>query len=478
MIGLFKLSWMGAIFITFILGICVLAQTISIILMFYEKEKKLGQALKIFLEISILLELLLFSLLYGEIANGYRSGIVFSTGYSKSRIALFLIILILVLALNILNRRLSSAETLVLGLILVPGIENIMGRAFPWIFILVLLALLIRSIINSRQSLLAIRTGITALSVVNAIDTLPTGVLFCESDGYTILCNFQMQELIYLITGKVFRNSLEIYKLLISGEYKSNYKRIQLEGQSIYILPDYSAWIFKKTDIRIKRKNYLHISATNVSKNWEFTCKLQEQEAELEKKSQELKDTISNLQILSKEKEINKYKMKAHDILGQRLSILLRMIQDKDKLDYELLKNLSKGLLEELKSEDRETSPLEDLEKIQEVFSFIGVKIEFTGELPKDQVQGELILDIIREAATNAVRHGFAREINIEAKQTNDLYNLLIKNTGYTTRKEIVPGSGIKIMENKINENNGKLEIISYPDFILSVSIPGVDENV
>ena len=33
-------------------------------------------------------------------------------------------------------------------------------------------------------------------------------------------------------------------------------------------------------------------------------------------------------------------------------------------------------------------------------------------------------------------------------------------------------------MENKINENNGKLEIISYPDFILSVSIPGVDENV
>lgn len=170
--------------------------------------------------------------------------------------------------------------------------------------------------------------------------------------------------------------------------------------------------------------------------------------------------------------------MKAHDILGQRLSILLRMIQDKDKLDYELLKNLSKGLLEELKSEDRETSPLEDLEKIQEVFSFIGVKIEFTGELPKDQVQGELILDIIREAATNAVRHGFAREINIEAKQTNDLYNLLIKNTGYTTRKEIVPGSGIKIMENKINENNGKLEIISYPDFILSVSIPGVDENV
>ena len=52
-------------------------------------------------------------------------------------------------------------------------------------------------------------------------------------------------------------------------------------------------------------------------------------------KSNELKKTIANLHILSKEWEIENAKMRAHDSLGQRLTVLIRTIQNKHNLDYD-----------------------------------------------------------------------------------------------------------------------------------------------
>lgn len=74
--------------------------------------------------------------------------------------------------------------------------------------------------------------------------------------------------------------------------------------------------------------------------------------------------------------------MRAHDILGQRLSVLIRVIQNEDILDKDLLKSLSKGLLAELRLEKDEALPHEELKRIEEVFSAIGIKIKFQGPLP------------------------------------------------------------------------------------------------
>ena len=66
--------------------------------------------------------------------------------------------------------------------------------------------------------------------------------------------------------------------MLISDKYKSRCEKVQLEGQLVYLLPDKTAWIFKKTDIMILNKNYIHISAADVSEHWALTAKLQDQD--------------------------------------------------------------------------------------------------------------------------------------------------------------------------------------------------------
>ena len=477
MIEFFTVSWATLIMITFILGICVLAQTFVIVLNFYRHDKTIRSIFENLFEVSILGEILILSLLHGEVVNGYKNGILVPVGYENIRIAAFFVILILALGVCFFNKTLMPLSVIVATAILLPLVENIIRYAFTWVFIAVLIFFLLRSIKIYVSSLITISTSISALSIIHAVDTLPTGVLFCESDGYIVLLNYQMQNLMIAITGEVFRVAVKFYEKLISDNYKSRYKKVQLEGQSVYLLPDKTAWMFTKTDIPFRMKNYIHISAVDVSEQWSLTAKLQEQDQELRKKSIELKNTISNLHILSKEKEIESAKMRAHDILGQRLTVLLRMIQNEDNLDYDLLKSLSKGLLKDLKAENDETSALYELKSIQHIFSSIGVDINIKGQLPEDEDQASLFVDIIREGSANAVRHGFATQVNIKSEEMEGSYNLEIRNIGHTSTGQIIQGSGLKTIRKKVDAQGGKLEIIPYPQFTLSVVLPGGEKS-
>jgi signal transduction histidine kinase len=477
MIEFFTFSWGGRIAITFILGLCVLAQTLSIVLNFYRQSKTTQRVFENLLEFFILCEIIILSFMHGEVVNGYKNGIVVAIDYDNIRIATFLAILIVAIIVCYIKRTLLPTSIIIFAGISLPVIENIMGSIFPWLFVGALIFFLVRGVKNSISNYFAIKRNISALSIINALDTLHTGVLFSESDGYIVLSNHQMQRLMLLITGKIFRNSLKFYEALISDKYEARYKKLGLEGQTVYLLPDETAWMFTKTDIPFHKKNYVHISAAEVSENWALTSKLQDQEEELREKTSDLKSTISNLHILSKEKEIESAKIRAHDIIGQRLTVLLRMLQNQDNLDYNSLTSLSKGLLEELKAENMETKARDELKKIQHTFEIIGVEVNFQGQLPYDEEDAQLFVDIIREGAANAVRHGFATQVNVEAEERDGIYNLVVANIGYTRDEPITLGSGLKAMRKKVNDQGGSLEIIHYPVFTLAVCLPGGEKS-
>lgn len=336
-----------------------------------------------------------------------------------------------------------------------------------------LILFLIRSIKIILTSIEKIRTNISALSVKHAIDSLHTAVLFSENDGHILISNKKMQDLMISIAGKIHRNAIDFYEMIVFNKFNLRYDENKLDGQRVYILDDGSAWMFTKTEISIKMKNYIHISASDVTDTWKLTSKLQLKEKELRNKSTELKKAIKNLHELSKRKEIENARIRAHDILGQKLSVLLRTIQSEKNIDYELLASLSNGLLTELKSDQTEIGPYDELKSIQQIFSAIGVDILFEGEFPKDSEKARLFVDIIREGSTNAVRHGFATKINIKVRPAKNTYKLIINNNGNAPRIPITPGTGIGTMRKKVAAQGGNLDIIEKPSFTLYVVIPG-----
>jgi len=475
MIEFYNFSGLSRILITFLLGISVLSQTVALLLNFYRSSLNISRIFENLLEVAILFEILVFSLLHGQVMNGYEKGFVVPTGYENLRILIFCMIVIILVVICVFTKTLLPFRIIPTTMISLPIVEKLLGAAFPWFFISVLIYFLIRSIKVCLSSIIAIRTNISALSVVHAIDMLDTGVLFSEKNGHILLSNRQMHKLMFVITGKVYRNAMQFYEILISDHYKSRYKKVELDGQMVYLLNDGTAWMFTKTDILFRKKTYIHVSVADVSELWGLTVKLQLQNQQLSHKSEELKETIANLHILSEQKEIERAKMRAHDILGQRLSVLLGIIQNEKNLDYDILRSLSKGLLEELKAKQSEKGPYDELKNIQQIFAAIGVDIKFEGQLPNNSQQAYLFVDIIRESSTNAVRHGFATQINIKVELAEGGYNLIITNNGHTTRDPIIPGGGIGVMRKKANAQRGELDIIHYPLFTLTVFLPGGD---
>ena len=473
MINFFKFPQEVHLLITFGLGLSVLFQSLALILNYYSQKINAKTLLKFILELAILGEILMFSLQHGQIVGGYQTGLVVPTGYDGVRVLFFVVCVTLSLAVSVQAKKVVQLSVVIAAAISLPVVENSLGSIYPWAFMAALLFFLARSISISIESITAFKNNISALSVRQAIDTLHTGVLFSETDGSILLCNQQMQKLMITMSGKIYRNGIRFYELLTSGGHLSTCQKIELDEHMVFLLPDATAWMVTKTDILMANKTYIHLSIADVSELWTLIEKLQYQELKLRQKSAELKETMQNLHVLSKKKEIEQAKMRAHDILGQRLSVLLRTIQTEKTQDVDILTTLSKGLLDELKAEQIHRKPEAELENIQQIFATVGVNITFEGEFPPNEEQARLFIDIIREGSTNAVRHGFATEINIKTEQIENNNNLTIKNNGLSITIPITPGSGIQLIKKKVVAYGGTIEITLKPLFTLSVVLPG-----
>jgi len=408
--------WPARTAVTLLLALCVLSQTLAMAMRFFGGRKR-WKALP---ELCALGAILFCSLLYGQMINNIETGLIASVGYGALRI-------------------------------------RAQGQAWHWFFLVAMLILLARSIYICFVRRREIATGISALSVKNAIDSLRSGVLFSKPDGYIMLSNAQMQRLMAAMTGRVQHNSRDFYGLLPSN---------------ICQLPDGTAWMFTKTDLRIGKKNYIQLTAADITERWELTAQLRRQNEQLAQKSEELKATIANLHTLSQEREAQKVKMRAHDILGQRLSLLLRTVRDAREADYNLLRSLSQGLLEELKA-DCVPSAQDFLARLRQEFGMIGVDIRLEGPLPGDCAMGELFADIVREGAANAVRHGLATQVLIQFDHVQAVCRMKITNNGPPPPENIKEGDGLGGIRKKVEARGGTLRVITRPRFALEIDMPG-----
>ena len=99
--------------------------------------------------------------------------------------------------------------------------------------------------------------------------------------------------------------------------------------------------------------------------------------------------------------------------MGQHLSLMLRAIESGEQLDIKTIKSMADNLLILIVEEDINEKSYDKFLGIKNMFNVIGVNISLIGILPKDKKRANLIIDLIRESTTNAVRHGFASRLTL-----------------------------------------------------------------
>jgi len=476
MIEFFILPRAIVFIVTISLTLCVIAQTIAAVMSFFRYPRSRARISETALELLILGHIMLCTLLHMQAEEEFVSGVLVPPEYVAVRLIIFAAIITAVVLVTLYTKKPNTVPVVLAAGLTLPFIENLTGYSFVYLNLTFIIFCLIRSIILSIWYNKETKDSLSASSVKNMIDSMITGVMFCQQNGFILLVNERMQQLMLTITGKTQRNGRHFFGMLTLGEIEPGCSAKWFEDKNVIILPDGSAWQFTITELTIGKKKYIQLTATEISEQWKLTTELNPQNDMLLKRQGELNTTISNLHILSQERETQKAKMRAHDVLGEHLTVLQSIIFGNKTPDYALLRSLSQGLLDDLNSVSNQPTPQDELESLRQIFLAIGVDLEVSGNMPADPEKGRLFADIIREAVNNSVRHGFANKVIVHMDESAVSSKMEISDNGYAPLS-IREGGGISGMRKKIEPFNGSMQVTIAPQFILTIDLPGGEDS-
>ncbi|MDO5708428.1 MAG: hypothetical protein Q4P31_07330, partial [Andreesenia angusta] len=260
-------------------------------------------------------------------------------------------------------------------------------------------------------------------------------------------------------------------------ENGDNFQMNYFENSMILELPDGNVNQIFKTDLMLKRKKYIQIMAYDITRKYKILSEIEKKNKELEKYNRELYEVLKNIEELILDKKAISIRQKVHDIIGQRLSIIVMAVREREALeesraDLHELNELIDTLLEDLKKESMEEN-LDIFEYLIESFKLIGVKIIIQGEIPKKNEIKTNVNYILREAVTNAIYHAEADEVYMKVEEDEYYWFISIWDNGKIKKSSFSEGVGLKGIKRRVETvMNGQLKIDYSDKFVLNFKIP------
>ena len=302
-----------------------------------------------------------------------------------------------------------------------------------------------KSLTSLLNSLINLKSNINYYSLKEALDGLKTAVMF-ESEFNVVYENLAMKILLEKLNIKQNQSSFEIWQSLKSRE---NFKII--DEQNILVFLDKKVYSFS-----IIKQSKTQIYAFDITKEYLTTTEIESKQTELKAKQTEILQMIENLDEIERQREVLLLKSKLHDIIGQRLFILHHILDviDEKTFDLNSVKSLLKTMLDEIDNED--ISEAQNLQNsIITAFEMIGFNIEISGKIPKETPKAKALVKIIRECATNAIRHANATKLFVNISQDR----IEIFDNGKFINQTFIENTGIKGMRLNAETLDGELSI-------------------
>lgn len=260
------------------------------------------------------------------------------------------------------------------------------------------------------------RSHITRLSIMESMKSLPDGILYSDAYGDILFMNDKMRfclRQLEMPTDLSDANSL--CRELISRGTRLNALKPDLGSMSTSIaLSSTMVCLFVFDETTIRNRKYQRVISYDITEKAKLAQKIEEANSRLEETAVEIVDSISVLRSIAETQAMLQMHSRVHDIIGQRLSIVHRLLESENYSDESILymQPLLKGILKDLLPAST-LSPEEDLSLMRTTLGMAGVTLSFRGKLPDEESVAKAMVSIVREAATNAVRH--AQALNIAA---------------------------------------------------------------
>lgn len=398
-----------------------------------------------------------------------------SSGFFTQTRAVFPVLLAVSLIVQLtVRRKVTGATALMSSLLMSTWAESLFGSHFPFAVMLSGIILCIRNIFAAASGMKSLRRGISILSIKTAIDTLPTGILICETDGRPLLVNTSFKRFAEKIGGSLDKGGNAFWKYLYFGEWANGASRHSLGSCLVAVMSDSAAYMLSRDTITVKGHMYYQTTVTDITQRWSVNNSLILRHEQLSQRSRELTELLENIDGVCRDREIVAARGRMHDILGQRITIFQRYMNSGALPSKQTVSELVDDLSERMRHENM-APPEKRLSDLRETLESVGVTVSLSGELPENSAAAEVFFKVVRESTTNAVRHGFATRISVAFSRETGCNILTVTDNGTPPEGEIHYGTGLSGLKRLVAEAGGVFEIAARPHFTVKAVLPHFD---
>lgn len=310
--------------------------------------------------------------------------------------------------------------------------------------------------------------NITAMSIKESFDGLPTGLCYFDKNGLVVLKNNLMESICLELTGK---------SLNIAMPFREKIKEVsQYENDGAFTvrLKDGRVFSFSLSETEIFSKPYFQLVATDITEFTKLTSTLESEIGELKKVNAHLKKYNEMVYDLTREEEILRTKEAIHDRLGSTLITTRRYLEngilpENNKELLEMWKN-NISVLNTAETDSEDENFAKDIENAAKL---VGITLEICGSLPTDNKAVARVLTFAAmQSLNNAARHAKADKMILESLDDSENYILKFKNNGRKPPRKINEGGGLSSVRKKAEQMGGSMTISTSDGFLLEITIP------
>jgi signal transduction histidine kinase len=449
--------------------LCVMASALMFILLRYRFARGLTQLMESALALLVLFQATINTALCARAQLNIYEGFITHSGYTALRYAVFAAIAVLFIFFCAKKKPFIPGTALIASFLTLPVTEAWAGSLFPAAFTLSLLILFAGEVWMSSVTRRELYSSISGLSVKQAMDSLNTAIMFYRKNGHILLMNDKMRELMVKTAGSVMYNG----KLFIETEIapKCGHTAAAHSGSYLLRMPD-SVWKFTESEITPGRTAVTRLTATDVTEQDNANALLLERQRELYNQQAQLKELVENIEKIRRSEELQRIGSEFHNAQNLKLTLLLRYLRQGTWPAGAFTvcgRGWFDGMIESSGAAD---DPRTDLDALAKRYRQAGVSIVTRGELPSGTAVARVLIYILREAASNAIIHGYADEVYVKFTDNGETASMNVTDNSELTPGEIREGTGIPDMRRRAAEIGGSLDICAAERFTLNVTVP------
>lgn len=384
-----------------------------------------------------------------------------------------------VLILGLMLRRPCMVIELATLLTFTPPVIAAIGNLWWYVFVFdaafFLFRVSTRLVFNVRHS----SSFLSRFAVIDALNVLPEGVLYADSQGTVRFMNDSMRACLQslgLPTDIAGTNGL--WAMLQAKASMCATPNAPLSEGVQLLVNEQDIRLFVVSKVRLRKQPHQLILALDVTEEERLNLSIEQTCHLLEKAGVELQKSLDNLRETAENEALSQMRLRMHDIVGQRLSILHRYLEDDcvSATSLESIQTLLNTILKDLTTHGTSDNTAV-LSSIVDAFSSVGVSLDIAGELPNDNEVANVFTTIIREATTNAVKHAQASLISATMRETSDGVELVVTNDGIALGGPVKEGTGLAGMRYAASTVGGSFRFLVGPPFTLWVTVPKKGEE-